>query len=120
MHNGMPKEDTQFKVGNPGGPGRPKGSKSISDSLKRILESKHAVVKITLANGQEKVWDLKSETKLADAIAMAQVIEAMKGKTNAFNAISDRIEGKPQSNLKLEGDAAMPIKFSFEEKPVDG
>ncbi len=24
----MPKEDTQFKIGNPGGPGRPKGSKN--------------------------------------------------------------------------------------------
>jgi hypothetical protein len=24
----MPREDTQFKIGNPGGPGRPKGSKN--------------------------------------------------------------------------------------------
>ena len=34
----MPKEDTQFQVGNPGGPGRPKGSKNqLSEDFLREL-----------------------------------------------------------------------------------
>lgn len=34
----MPKEDTQFKPGNPGGPGRPKGSRSkLSEAFLRAL-----------------------------------------------------------------------------------
>ena len=34
----MPRESTQFKLGHPGGPGRPKGSKSVPDTLRRILD----------------------------------------------------------------------------------
>jgi len=34
----MPKEDTQFKVGNPGGPGRPKGGRRVTlDKLDDML-----------------------------------------------------------------------------------
>ena len=34
----MPREDTQFQVGHPGGPGRPKGSKNkLSESFLRAL-----------------------------------------------------------------------------------
>ena len=34
----MPKEDTQFKEGNPGGPGRPKGSRSkLSEAFLKAL-----------------------------------------------------------------------------------
>jgi hypothetical protein len=34
----MPSEDTQFKLGNPGGPGRPKGSRSkLSEAFLKAL-----------------------------------------------------------------------------------
>ena len=34
----MPSSDTQFKVGNPGGPGRPKGSRSkLSETFLQVL-----------------------------------------------------------------------------------
>ena len=34
----MPKEDTQFKIGNPGGPGRPKGGRRVTlDKLDEML-----------------------------------------------------------------------------------
>lgn len=37
----MPREETQFKDGNPGGPGRPKGRKNFSTIVREILDTKH-------------------------------------------------------------------------------
>ena len=34
----MPKEDTQFKNGNPGGPGRPPKEHCLTDMLKETLD----------------------------------------------------------------------------------
>ena len=46
----MPKEDTQFKIGNPGGPGRPAGSKNrlSEDFLQALADSfeKHGAAAI--------------------------------------------------------------------------
>jgi hypothetical protein len=62
---------TQFKLGNPGGPGRPKRS-PLTDALRRILD----------------------DERNADALAMALFRKAMKGSYQEFKEIADRVEGK--------------------------
>ena len=48
----MPKEDTQFKVGNPGGPGRPAGSKNklSEDFLQALADSFEKYGKAAIEN----------------------------------------------------------------------
>ena len=91
---------TQFKPGNPGGPGRPKGARSVSDSLRRILDAREAKVELTLNTGKKKTINLKSDSSLAEAVAIAQIMQALKGNTRAFNAILDRTEGRPLQTIE--------------------
>lgn len=55
----MPSEETQFKPGNPGGPGRPKG-KTLKEFARQYLLSKTDEEKIKFLNGLSKdtIWKM--------------------------------------------------------------
>ena len=53
----MPSSDTQFKPGNPGGPGRPKGSRSrLSEAFLKALSDDFA------ENGVEVIQNLRTDS----------------------------------------------------------
>ena len=72
---GKPPTHTQFKQGNPGGPGRPKGS-SLTRHLRAILEEEHRGVTV------------------AEALVRIATQRALKGDYRFFKEIFDRAEGR--------------------------
>jgi|GEM_PF-4171081 len=82
--------------GNPAGP--PRGTR-VSDILKDILESNKVDVILTNEKGVKKEIHLHSDVSMGRAICIAQVCKAWTGDTQAFNAIVDRVEGKPSQSF---------------------
>jgi len=76
--------------------GRPKGSLSAKTIIKKWLETKddwvHPVTK-------EKV-----KLTQYDIIALQQIAKARKGDTRAFDAVLDRVEGKPKQEIDVNQD----------------
>jgi len=105
----MPKEDTQFKKGQSGNPkGRPKGSISYTDALKRVLAAEKMSVELTV-NGKKKHIDVVSNGKnFYDGIAVVQIMEALKGNMQAIKDISDRVEGKPMQKVETKDVSQKP------------
>lgn len=87
----MPKEDTQFKKGNPGGPGRPKGSGlSLTTLLKRHLEK--------VPEGQKETYaDLFIKTLMKKAIVEKD--------QQSLKLIMNYVDGLPTQ--KIENDVIL-------------
>jgi hypothetical protein len=86
---------TQFKAGNPGGPGRPKKS-PLTDALRRILD----------------------DERNANALAMALFRKAMKGSYQEFKEIADRVEGKAaQRETESDGGHIKTILIDLSKRP---
>ena len=93
----MPREDTQFKKGQVANPkGRPKGSKSYRDSLKRVLEAESMSVDLYV-NGQRKHIEVESEPVLRGIAARIPIDLSLFG-------LSSRIRVYSQTN----GTISMP------------
>jgi len=83
---------TQFKPGQSGNPGgRPKET-PITDALRQAL----------------------SDPAELERFISAVIKKAKKGDVKAFQAVSDRIEGKPAQALNLGGADGGPIVFRLE------
>ena len=80
----MPKEDTQFKIGNPGGPGRPPKEHCLTDMLKEALNQPHNETGIT-----KKEMLINKMYELADG-----------GDVNILKYLFDRIDGKPLQQIE--------------------
>jgi len=98
-----PENLTPFKPGQSGNPeGRPKGSRNLSTILKAMLE--------------EEVLDDSGVKKPFQDIIIAKLVKlARDGDLKAIQEIYDRVEGKSQSNIKVEVNE--PIK-SFLIEPA--
>ena len=72
---GRPPQQSQFQRGNPGGPGRPKGS-SLSRHLRAILEEEHKGVTV------------------GEALVRIATQRALKGDFRFFKEVFDRAEGR--------------------------
>jgi len=86
----VPREDTQFKKGNPGGPGRPRKDKCIPDLLRRIGEEKADLDDVDYTN--------------LEAVMRVVYELALDGTQWAVNFIADRTEGKPTQQVDLQPD----------------
>jgi hypothetical protein len=97
---------TQFKKGHPAlpGAGRPPGSISITDALRRLMECTSP--KLHPITG-EKI-------KMRDEIGMAAMKKALTGDTAAINLILDRLEGKVPQKNEQTGKDGEPIKIEVE------
>lgn len=97
---GNPQYLTPFKKGNPIRGGRPKGSISLTTTLKKIINKE-----IQFKNPLNR----KKETKtIREWINLALVAKAMKGDINAIKHIYDRIDGKVAQ--ELIGDLNISVK----------
>ncbi|MCP4645822.1 MAG: hypothetical protein GY851_35580 [bacterium] len=86
----MPSADTQFKAGNPGGPGRPVKAKCIPDLLRKIGEEGGETPEVT-----------KLETVLRQVY-----MYALEGKSWAVEFIADRTEGRAKQSIEIDGSTA--------------
>jgi len=97
---GFPPKETQFKKGNPGGPGRPKGVSNISYKLANYGELKSP------AQVSEKIKEffpeLTEENLTVDDITWIKVrIAAMQGESWAVEFIADRLDGKAKQAVDM-------------------
>ena len=83
----MPSVDTQFKPGNPGGPGRPPGVQSLKSLLRKRLAE--------LAAGD------KAGRTYAQALVDKTLLAAMDGDAQARKLCWEYIDGKPHQTLEL-------------------
>lgn len=91
-----------FEKGNPGGPGRPKGSKSLSTILRTLLESE-------IPMKDPKTGEIVQKTG-AEALGLSIFRTAMKGNVNAWREVADRTEGKAVQKMELTGADGEAIK----------
>lgn len=98
---------TQFKKGQSGNPkGRPKGRRDNATILKIYLEK--------MAKGV----DFEGEEILApawDVMNIRMIYEAMQGNTTAYNAIIDRIEGKPKQTINNTVNAGTGLNITVRD-----
>ena len=91
-----------FVKGQSGNPnGRPKGSLSIPDMLRRIGEEE---VPEALQNKVQQLFGRAElgEITMMDAIMRATMMYAIQGKSWAVQFIADRMEGRPRQTIELE------------------
>lgn len=83
-------EKGKFLPGNPGGPGRPSGSTSIKDILRRI--------------GMKEIETPEGKMTKQEAVMRAVYKFALQGRAWAVHFIADRLEGKAVETVKHESD----------------
>jgi len=82
----------KFVKGNPGG-GYPKGKRHFATIFKEILQEE---IQLKDFNGKP------IKMTLSKAMSTAMARKAIRGDVNAFNAVADRVDGKPLQETNLE------------------
>lgn len=110
-----------FKVGNSGGPGRPRGI-TITDAYRKLLQTQ-------VKPGEKdsnKAFDtvhmemVNKGATIAEWIALAQIKQAMKGNVTHASEITDRIEGRARQQHHITGDGTMGVsRFDFSRVDSD-
>ena len=95
-----------FQVGNPGGPGRPKGVPNSKTRLLRILE--------LVQKKRNPVTGEDEEFSIAEQMDLQLINKALKGDMKAYEILMDRLEGKPKQSTEVEVSGGMTI--NWEEK----
>lgn len=95
-----------FQVGNPGGPGRPKGVQNSKTRLLRLLELVQK--KKNPITGQEE------DFTVLELMDMQMIAKALKGDQRAYQEVMDRLEGKPKQSTELEVSGG--VNITWEEK----
>jgi hypothetical protein len=114
-------EKHKWQPGESGNPaGREKGSKNFKTIIKKWLE-------VSQTKKNEITGETEDLTQL-DQIIIAQIQRAkLTGDTAAFNALGDRLEGKPSQTVNHgvggddddEGTVKLTIKRKSREKSID-
>ena len=98
-----------WKPGQSGNPkGRPKGIKDIRTQIREILKRKMEVT--------DPIDKKTKKMTIGQQIVTAQVGQALKGNTKAFNALVDRLEGKvtqPLEHLGKDGESLIPPQVNL-------
>jgi len=90
----------QFKLGNPGGPGRPEGAVSVVEAIKRKLN--------------ERYPDANKKTKRTYLdVLIAKIFEKsiQDGDVSMMKDVIDRVDGKPKQPLTGDPDQPLTIKM---------
>lgn len=102
-------KDKVFKVGNPGGPGRPKGP-PLKSCVKKImrLEMDGKIESQMPEDMQALCEKLREELGMPklhinEAIAMSLVALALRGDRNAIKDVFDQVDGPLEQQLKVSG-----------------
>uniref|UniRef100_A0A6M3ISE9 DUF5681 domain-containing protein n=2 Tax=viral metagenome TaxID=1070528 RepID=A0A6M3ISE9_9ZZZZ len=108
MANPNPNQSTRWKKGSksPNPKGRPE------QPWKAVFRKEVEKLIVTKSGKKEQIKHL---------IAKAQIAEALKGNTYAFNAVADRMEGRPvqPTDLTSQGEKIEPIQVIIVEDKHD-
>ena len=107
----------QFVAGNTAsvGKGRPKGSMSIPDMLRRIGDEE---VPSELQNKVEELFGRVElgELTMIEAVMRTTMMYAIQGKPWAVQFIADRTEGKPRQTIEIESHE--PVSYTHLTLPT--
>lgn len=90
--------------------GRPKGVPNTKTRLQKLLKLTN-----NLTNPLTGSKKLEGFT-IAEQMDMAQILNAIKGDTKSYNAVIDRLEGKPKQNHEHGGKDGQPITFAWKKE----
>ena len=91
-----------FKPGQSGNPaGKPKGIPNTKTRLYRLLTIMQEV--------DNPITGIREGFTVAEQMDLAQIQQAIKGDTRAYNALVDRLEGKPPQSYELPD--SVEVKF---------
>lgn len=89
------KKDTRFKPGVSGNPaGKPKGTRHFATIIKDALKQKYPV-----KQPDGSIVFVNADLAMVQAMIMAAV---KKGDVRAFEAVTDRHDGKPHQSMEME------------------
>lgn len=97
-----------FEKGNPGGPGRPKGSRNISTLIKDALAAKAPQDYIDKLTARGATLEDHSWASVLVAIAIGK---AASGSIQHLREILDRIEGKARQPIDAEIEHSFTIEW---------
>lgn len=106
----MPKEDTQFQPGNPGGPGRPPEAdpRLKAFTKKEIQESVCKLLRLTVR--ELSALAQENDTKSLDVIIAHTIKECIKkGDFWALDKMLERVIGKVPQKQELTGADGAPL-----------
>ena len=119
----MPSTETQFKKGNNANPkGKPKGSKSFKNALRKVLEADTVEIRLLVNGEATKTASIKIEGKESnfyDAIAAVQVQQAMKGNLRAAKDIIDRMEGSASQSIKMQSEVSGALSVMVQKRVIN-
>lgn len=95
-----------FQVGNPGGPGRPKGVQNSKTRLLRLLE--------LVQKKKNPITGEEEEFTVLELMDMQMIAKALKGDQKAYQEVIDRLEGKPKQSTEVELSGG--VNIVWEEK----
>ena len=103
-------KDHKFKKGESGNPkGRPEGTLNAKTIIKKWLEAKDKF--------RNPITGEEEHLSQYDIIAIQQIAKARKGDTKAFEAVLDRVEGKPKQEIDVNQDITWVEEKTYEKKP---
>lgn len=92
---GKPPKDKQFKPGQSGNPaGKKPGTLSLKTYIKKWLAAEEQY--------NNPITGKKEWLTQYDIIVLMQIAKARKGDTRAFEALLDRVEGKPKQSIDVD------------------
>lgn len=89
--------------------GRPEGALSAKTIIKKWLDAK--------TKHYNPISGTEEELTQYDIIALQQIAKARKGDTKAFEAVLDRVEGKPKQEIDVNQDITWVEEKTYEPKP---
>lgn len=95
-----------FQVGNPGGPGRPKGVQNSKTRLLRLLE--------LVQKKKNPITGEEEEFTVLELMDMQMIAKALKGDQKAYQEVIDRLEGKAKQSTEVEVSGG--VNITWEEK----
>jgi hypothetical protein len=97
------------EVRNPNG--RPKGVPNTATRLKRLLELEQEIT--NPVNGQKEMFSV------AEQMDLAMINRARKGDVRAYQALVDRLEGKPKQSvdMNVDGEINIALVEFIDKKP---
>ncbi len=97
-----------FKKGQSGNPkGRPKGAKSMTTRLKRILNRK--------IKYQNPITEVEEEDKIINHLVDVLISKALSGEDKALLEILNRIDGKVKEEIEVNKNLVDLDEYSLEE-----
>ena len=94
---------TRWKPGQSGNPRGYSRARIVSQATREVLEE----------------IDPKTGLPYAVLVAGAQLNEALKGSTAAYNALADRTEGRPQQSVNLSGELGVGLSLEDIETEIE-